>query len=79
MHKLNRTVVLNTLILHETLTIHDIGKTENMGFVPDKVHLQFLLDELIDSGHLATLEGVQPITYTITDKGIVEGKSAQEE
>jgi hypothetical protein len=45
-----------------------------MGFAPDKAHLQFLLDELTESGYLNILDGVTPCTYTITDKGIVEGK-----
>jgi hypothetical protein len=79
MSLLNRATVLNTLIKHETLIIHDIGKEENMGFVPNQEHLQFLLDELTESRHLNILSGVTPCTYTITDKGIAEGKRLKEE
>lgn len=75
---LNRKAVLVTMIRHETLIVDDIGKAENMGFVPDKVHLQFLLDELKESGYLAILDGVKPCTYTITHKGIEEGKRLEE-
>lgn len=71
---LNRTRVLNTLIRHETLTVDDIAKEENLGLVPNKEHLQFLLDELIASEHIHILSGAVPCTYTITDKGIEEGK-----
>ena len=79
MSKLNRTIILDTLIKHETLIIKDIGKEENLGFVPNKEDLQFLLDELTESGHLTMLSGVTPFTYTITDKGIAEGKKLKEE
>jgi hypothetical protein len=67
------------MIRHETLIIHDIGKEENLGLVPNKEHLQFLLDELTESRHLSILAGVTPCTYTITDKGITEGKRLEEE
>lgn len=73
MSQLNRTVVLNTLIKHETLTIDDVALPVNIGFVPDKTHLQLLLTELTESGHLDMLNGAQPPTYTITEKGISEG------
>jgi hypothetical protein len=67
------------MIRHETLIIHDIGKAENMGFVANKEHLQFLLDELTESGYLDILDGVTPCTYTITKKGIEEGKRLKKE
>ena len=72
MSLLNRAAVLKTMIKHETLLIQDIGKEENMGFVANKEHLQFLLDELTESGYLVILSGVTPPTYTITRKGIKE-------
>lgn len=75
---LNRTRVLNTLIRHETLTVDDIAKEENLGLVPNKEHLQFLLDELTASEHIHILSGAVPCTYTITDKGIEEGKRLKE-
>jgi predicted transcriptional regulator len=70
---LNRTLVLNTLIRHETLTINDIAKEENLGIIPNEEHLQLLLDELTESDHVHILNGAEPRTYTITDKGIKEG------
>ena len=73
MSTINRTIVLNTLIRHETLTIDDIAKEENLGMIPNKNHLDFLLNELTESGHILILDGVVPCTYTITDKGIREG------
>lgn len=71
---INRTIVLNTLIRYETLTIDDLAKEENLGMVPNKDHLNFLLIELEQSGHITLLEGTNPVTYTITVKGIEEGK-----
>jgi predicted transcriptional regulator len=73
MSAVNRVLLLNTLIKHETLTITDIAKEENLGLVPNKEHLKFLLDELSDTGYIQMLVGVDPNTYTITDKGIREG------
>jgi hypothetical protein len=73
MSHINRTILLNSLIRHETLTIVDIAKKENLGMVPDKNHLNFLLKELMASGDIDTLNGVTPCTYTITDHGIKEG------
>jgi len=74
MSTLNRELVLNTLIRHETLTIIDIRKEKNIGVIPDKIHLNYLLNELMESGHIQTLNGVVPATFTITSKGISEGK-----
>ena len=73
MTNINRTIVLNSLIKHETLTITDMAKEENFGFVPDAAHLNYLLGELVESGHIHALNDVIPITYTITTKGIQEG------
>ena len=78
MSTLSRTKVLNSLIKHESLTIIDIGKKENLGMIPNKMHLNFLLDELLKSGDIDTLNGVVPCTYTITNKGIEEGKRLSE-
>jgi hypothetical protein len=71
--KLDRQVVLDTLIKHETLTIDDLAKKETIGVIADVAHLRFLVEELKDSGHLQNLPGVVPLTYTITKKGIDEG------
>jgi hypothetical protein len=75
---LKRDIVLNTLIKHETLNIEDLGKAENIGFVPDENHLQLLLDELVESKHVTLLSNVMPSTYTITEKGIAEGNRLKE-
>lgn len=73
MTTLNRIIVLNTLIKHETLTINDFAKEGYLDMTPSENHLQFLIDELVGSGHIGMLNGVTPCTYTITDKGIKEG------
>lgn len=79
MTQLNRKVVLDTLIRHETLFVDDIAKEENLGFAPDKQQLHYLLDELTESQHLKVLDGVTPLTYPIREKGIEEGKRLNEE
>jgi hypothetical protein len=73
MSNINRGMLLNTLIKHETLTIVDLAKNENYGVVANRGYLDFLLGELMESDHIHTLAGVTPSTYTITDKGIKEG------
>ncbi|MBA2498118.1 MAG: hypothetical protein H0V30_00155 [Chitinophagaceae bacterium] len=78
MTNINRKLVLNTLIKHETLTIVDLKKYENLEMIPDNDLLNFLLNELIKSGHIEILNGVDPITYTITSKGILEGERLNE-
>jgi hypothetical protein len=78
-HTLNRQILLNTMIRHETLTIDDIAKEENLGLVPDKDHVQFLVSELAESGHIQQLDGATPSTFTITTKGIEEGERLQRE
>lgn len=69
----NRKIVLETLIKHETLKEDDIAKEENLGVIPNKEQLRFLLSELDLSGHIQVLSGADPVTYTITQKGIDEG------
>jgi hypothetical protein len=73
MNIINRRLLLNTFIKHETMTIVEAGSEENLGFVPPAEHLRFLLEELTGEGHLFVLDGVFPPTYTITVKGIEEG------
>jgi hypothetical protein len=70
----NRKILLDTLIKHETFTEGDIAKEENLGLDPDKEQLGFLLSELSLSGHIYALSGIVPVTYTITQTGIDEGK-----
>lgn len=70
---INRKTVLDTLIKHETLTINDLSKKENLGVTASKEHLGYLLSELMESEHIQTLSGAVPCTYSITDKGIEEG------
>ncbi|KAA5538955.1 hypothetical protein F0145_25360 [Adhaeribacter rhizoryzae] len=72
-------MILNTLIKHETLIIGDLVKMVNPGILSEDNHLQYLLDELIQSGHIDMLDGIIPCTYTITDKGIKEGKRLTQE
>ncbi len=70
---LNRKLLLNSLIQHETLTLTDIGREKNLGLTPNKHHLQLLLDELEQDSFIQKLSGAIPCTYTVTDKGIAEG------
>jgi len=74
MATLNRKMVLNALIKHETLTLPDLSKAENLGAVPNEHHLRFLLEELEEELYIQQLSGAGVCTYTITNKGIEEGK-----
>jgi predicted transcriptional regulator len=65
--------VLNTLIRHETMTIQDLSKEENLGLSSNSDELKAVLDHLSASGFVNALHDVSPATYTITDKGISEG------
>jgi hypothetical protein len=78
MSTLNRKLLLSTLIKHETLTLEDVGEEKNLGLIPDKHHLQLLLDELEEESYIQKLQGAVPCTYTITDKGIAEGNRLKE-
>ena len=71
---LNRQLVLNTLIRHETLTLTDFSKEENLGLTPNEHHFNLLLEELEGGLYIQQLDGTAERTYTITDKGIAEGK-----
>lgn len=66
-------IVLNTLIKHETLTLHDLAKEENIGMSLRPDDLQSVLDELNNNGFVDILNNVSPVTYTITTDGISEG------
>lgn len=66
----NRNVLLQTLVKHETLTIDDIIKKENLGITLNIKHAKHLLDDLQQDGKIALLSDVIPDTYTITEKGI---------
>ena len=74
MTNISKPIILNTLIKHETLTITDLRKKENLGMVANKTLLKFLLGELVQTGEIQILNGAVPVTYTITDKGIKEGE-----
>ena len=73
MTTLSKNLVLNTLIQHETLTIDSISKQETLGLTPNVYHLNSLLHQLKETGHIDILNNVMPVTYTITSKGIDEG------
>jgi hypothetical protein len=74
MSTLNHLLVLNTLVKHETLTLTDISKKENLGLIPNKHHLQLLLDRLEHGLFIQKLSGAAICTYTVTDKGIAESE-----
>jgi DNA-binding PadR family transcriptional regulator len=71
-------MLLETMLKHETLTAVDIAKEENLGIVPNPGQLKYLLAQLTKSGLLTVLHGANPLTYTITDKGIEEAKKLKE-
>ena len=73
MSSINRSLVLNSLIKHETQTLEDLNKQDNIGSSSNRGVLSQLLEELKDGGFIETLNDVEPITYTITEKGIDEG------
>jgi hypothetical protein len=73
MHQINPLMVLNTLIKHETLTIDDLSKEENLGIPSNPEEVQSVLNKLADSRFVIALDNVSPPTYTITTKGISEG------
>lgn len=79
MNSLNPSLVLDTLIKHETLTIHDLSKEENLGIPCTPEEVEPLLHKLKDHGFVTALANVHPPTYTITDKGIKEGRKWKEE
>lgn len=74
MSKLSRILVLNTLIKHETLTLADLGKEENIGIAANQRHLLVLVEDLEDEGLVEKINGATISTYSVTDKGIDEGK-----
>lgn len=74
MEFVTRLNVLRTLVKHETLTVYDIGRAENIGFLANNAQLRFILSQLTISGYLVILAGVIPATYTITTEGIAESK-----
>lgn len=71
---LNRKIILDTLIKHETIMLSEFGNDQNMGFKPNMVHMQLLLDELEQESFIQKLSGAVSCTYSITNKGIEEGE-----
>lgn len=74
MSTLNRAIVLNTLIKHETLTLEDFAKHDDLGTAPNEHHLRLLLEELEEGCYVQKLCEAPSCTYTITVNGIAEGK-----
>ncbi|MDB5197187.1 MAG: hypothetical protein JWP88_1558 [Flaviaesturariibacter sp.] len=74
MLQLTRKTLIDALIHHETLTIDDIAKPVNLGLLPDAGELTYLLNDLKREGFITIIGGASPCTYTITDKGISEGR-----
>ena len=72
MTNINRNVLLHTMVKHETLTIHDIMKKENLGVEPDVAQVKLLITDLQNDGAIEQLNDVVPQTLTITVKGIAE-------
>jgi len=72
MNNFDRLMLLKALQIHETLTINDLAKEENLGVEVSPEDLQPVLAELESADLVDTLNGVTPATYTITDKGLAE-------
>lgn len=72
MTSINRNVLLHTMIKHETLTIDDILKKENLGVEANVEQVKLLINELQNDGSIEQLNDVVPETLTITVKGISE-------
>ena len=62
------------MIKHETITIVDIAKAENLGLIPEMGQLKYLLSDLVNEGFIIILQGATPRTYSVTLKGTEEGK-----
>ncbi|MFL5742145.1 MAG: hypothetical protein ACJ75B_18120 [Flavisolibacter sp.] len=77
MNFITRQLLLATLTKHETLTIDDLAKPENIGLLPNQGQLNYLLKQLVIGGHIMILRGASPLTYTITQGGIEENKRLQ--
>ena len=73
MSHIHPSTILNTLIKHETLTIDDLAKEENLGMTATPEEVQPMLNDLAANGFVYALDNVSPATYTITNKGIAEG------
>lgn len=72
MNNWDRNVLLHTMVKHETLTINDIMKKENLGVEPNVDRLNFSISQLQQDGAIEQLSDVEPATFTITVKGIAE-------
>lgn len=77
MEFVTRKTLLHAMAKHETLTIDDIGKEENIGFPVDHHQLKHVLRQLQIRGQVLILSGVSPTTYTITALGIEENSRLQ--
>lgn len=70
----DRTLLLISVIKHETPVIGDLTNEENMETMYDKEQLKILLNELRKSDYIVQLNGVNPSAYTINGKRIAEDK-----
>jgi hypothetical protein len=75
---INRTILLNTLVKHETMTIDDLQREENMGMVFNRQQLWYLLRSLQNDGFITILHGAEPCTYTVTTAGIERAMGSYE-
>lgn len=67
-----RNILLHTMVKHETLTINDIMKKENLGVEPNVGQVNNSISEMQQDGTIEQLSNVEPATFTITVKGIAE-------
>lgn len=72
-------MVLHVIKRQETLTFSDLAIATDFGVDPNLYHLRALVNDLEKKKLIETLNGVSPQMYTITDKGMIEGRRCDAE
>jgi hypothetical protein len=67
-------IVLKALAKHETLTLPDLIMEQNLGITIPSHDVENALVKLREQKLVDMLDGTNPPTYTITNKGIEEDK-----
>ena len=63
-------MLLHTMVKHETLTIDDLLKKENLGVEPNVAQAKLLISELRQDHLIEQLSDVVPETLTNTNKAM---------
>ena len=67
-------IVLKALAKHETLTLPDLLEVKNLGVELPFDQVETALHQLKEQKYVSILDGAEPATYTITEKGLQEEK-----